>query len=90
MFYPFIYNSKTFELSVGNIGDTIDADCISILPMKNKTLQGRWRWGYDTAKENISSLFAKYMPSKKQWSVFEKDILDKDRSIKPTSVSDFG
>ena len=89
MYYPFFFNKKTLNLSVGRLGDLLHEDCIVIFPMKSATIEGRWRWGAETAEENISNLYAKYMPTKKQWSVFEKDFFVADRSIKPTSVWDF-
>ena len=89
MFYPFMFNKNTLALSVGKLDEMPQENCIAILPMINEKLEGRWRWGAETAAENISSLYAKYMPTKKQWSIFEKDFLDDDRNIKPTSVWDF-
>ena len=39
-----------------------------------------------TAQERINDVVAKWMPIKKQWSVFEKDYLSKKEWVKPTSV----
>jgi adenine-specific DNA-methyltransferase len=89
MFYSFIFNKKTNEFIVGNLDSEIGNEYIVILPMKSEKEDGRWRWGIENAKENIHKLFPKYMPSKKQWSVFEKDYLENRNNLKPTSVWDF-
>ena len=57
--------------------------------MKTKNEEGRWRWGIENSTENIKKLYPKFMPSKKQWSVFEKDYLHERAKVKPTSVWDF-
>ena len=62
---------------------------IRIEPMKSNTVEGTWRWGQDTAKEKLSYLHARYMPNKKQWSIFEWQYLDKRDLVKPTSVWTF-
>ena len=57
--------------------------------MKDSTTDGCWRWGKDTALSNLDKLYARYMPNKKQWSVFEKDYLEGRDDIKPTTVWNF-
>lgn len=47
---------------------------------------GRWRWGFEQAQRSASYLVAKYMPVRKIWGVFEKDYLQKDERVKPTSA----
>ncbi len=89
MYYPFFYNKKLLTLNVATLDEEVPDNCIVILPKKSESEDGRWRWGSDTAKENITKIFARYMPSKKQWSIFEKDFLDDKEEIKPTSVWDF-
>jgi len=89
MFYPFIYNTKTRDFQVIELGYIVPNKYIIILPQKSEIEEGRWRWGIEKAKENISKIFPKYMPAKKQWSVFEKDYLENRDKIKPTSVWDF-
>ena len=64
-------------------------DCIEILPIKNSETDGCWRWGKDTAQKKLDRLYARYMPNKKQWSVFERDYLEGRDDVKPTTVWDF-
>lgn len=84
MFYPIywdtINNKISFQYALG---------LIEIFPMKDNKTEGCWRWGLDTAIQYANRLFARYMPNKKQWSVFEKDYFDPSEKIKPTSVWDF-
>lgn len=89
MFYPFFYNENTKDLKVGTLDEEIPEGYISILPMKSKKIEGRWRWGQVTSKRDIKKLIARYMPTKKQWSVFEKDYLDEKDLVTPTTVWDF-
>lgn len=89
MFYPFFYNEETGHLIVADLEENPPENYFVIVPMKSKTIEGRWRWGKSTAKRDIKKLFARYMPTKKQWSVFEKDFLDEKESVTPTTVWDF-
>jgi adenine-specific DNA-methyltransferase len=89
MFYPFLFNEKTFEFKVGILNDEIPDSNIVIVPMKSENEEGRWRWGIENSVDNIKKLYPKYMPTKKQWSVFEKDYLEGRDLVKPTSVWDF-
>jgi len=57
--------------------------------LKDDGAEGRWRWGFDTARDNLSSVFAKYMPNRKIWGVFEKDYLDGRPPVKSTSTWTF-
>jgi len=87
MFYYFLYNQETGDLYPTN-DETIPNGYIRIVPMKDEQTEGRWRWEKATAENNIFKLVAKYMPVKKQWSVFEKDYLLEDERVFPTSVWD--
>ena len=58
---------------------------VEIIPLKEDGSEGRWRWGFQTAKENLNCLFAKWMPTRKIWGVFEKDYLDGRPPVKSTS-----
>ena len=89
MFYPFIFDEKTKDFQVMELNKEVPDNYTIILPKKSITQEGRWRWGIENARENISKIFPKYMPSKKQWSIFEKDYLENRNNIKPTSVWDF-
>ena len=84
MYYPFYWNEKENILSLERGEGNIE-----IFPMKNVQEQGCWRWGKDTAKNNLQNLFARYMPNKRQWSVFEKDYFDENNTIKSTTAWSF-
>ena len=88
MFYPFFYNETTGELIVGNNDDSTPEGFIRIVPMKSATVEGRWRWGKDekSMQEGFCNLVARYMPTKKQWSIFEKDYLRDKEGVKPVSA----
>lgn len=88
MFYSFWYNEKTNDFVIADEKFT-HPDYIEIQPMKSKKIEGRWRWGIDNSRLNISRLYPRYMPTKKQWSVFEKDYLKSRGKVKPTSNWDF-
>ena len=81
MFFPIYWDKDTETISFSP-GDGL----IKILPMKSQTEEGRWRIGIETAKQRASYLFARYMPTKHQWSVFEKDYLNNRSFVKPTTL----
>ncbi|MBQ8318018.1 MAG: site-specific DNA-methyltransferase [Lachnospiraceae bacterium] len=91
MFYPFYYNERTKNLILGEKGLDAPEGYITIVPMKTATIEGRWRWGHDdeAMQEGFKNLVAQYMPQKKQWSIFEKDYLDEDEGVTPTTVWNF-
>ncbi|EJA4745297.1 site-specific DNA-methyltransferase, partial [Escherichia coli] len=83
MFYYFYYDQKTNELFISR--DQKKNDLIEIKPIRDDGTDGRWRWGFDTAKSKIDSVYAKFMPTKKTWGIMEKDYLSKRDAIKATS-----
>lgn len=85
MFYPFYWNEERKALSL----DRSNLKDIEIFPMKNDSEKGCWRWGIDNTRNSLANLYARYMPNKKQWSVFEKDYFDEDDLIKSTTVWNF-
>ena len=88
MFYYFYYNENSKDLKISKEKQTIDG-YLEIIPLREDGKEGRYRWGFDTAKKDITKLIARYMPQRKIWGVFEKDYLDGREAIKPTSVWDF-
>ena len=86
MFYPFFYSETTGELRVGSLDERTPEGFIRIVPMKTNEVEGRWRWGRDTALGDLEHLHAVYMETKGQWSVFEIQYLDERGSVKPMSV----
>lgn len=89
LFYPFFYNSSTNELIIGSNEDETPVGFIRIEPMKDKDVDGTWRWGKETAAEFISYIHPRYMPNKGQWSLFEWQYLDERGEVKPTTLWDF-
>lgn len=88
MFYRFFYSEKTEELRVTKDADKQPSE-IEIIPLREDGSEGRWRWGFETSKANISELIARYMPQRGIWGVFEKDYLDGRAPVKTTSVWTF-
>ena len=88
MAYPFAFNKDTGHLIVLEEGSSCPIGYFLIYPMKTDNIKGRWRWQFSTAVENISRLLAKFQPQKNQWTIFEKDYLDDDERVFPTSVWD--
>ena len=87
MWYPFYFNPKTDDLIVREHVDTFLAQngYMEIWPMKPDGTEGRWRWGYSTAVDNIAFLCAHVMPkyaSKEKYTVYEKDYIDKKETIR--------
>lgn len=89
LFYPFFYNQKTGQLIVGSNDEQTPDGFIRIEPMKAEGVEGTWRWGQDTAIAQKSYIHPRYMPNKKQWSLFEWQYLDERGTAKPTTLWDF-
>ena len=83
MYYPFYVHEKTGEVSlVQSAFYSAEA-----LPVKSNGVDGRWRWGKETAAKNIKYLYGKRVGSK--YNIYEKDYLDSDegaRRVRPKSV----
>ena len=84
LFYYFYYNEKTGDFFPDAEDKNLEG-YIQIKPIRADGKDGNWRWGIETAKENLSVLIPKYMPARKIWGVMQKDYLDGREFIKPTS-----
>ncbi|MES2960813.1 MAG: site-specific DNA-methyltransferase [Pseudomonadota bacterium] len=84
MFYYFYFSQQNETLRVSKFSDIQDGE-IEITPLRDDGSEGRWRWGFRNAQDNISSLIAKYMPNRRIWGIFEKDYLDGRPPVKPTT-----
>ncbi|NRN73478.1 hypothetical protein IMAU80627_02032 [Lactobacillus helveticus] len=84
MFYYFYYNPKTKDFYPSKEDKSIDG-YVQIKPLREDNQEGRWRWGFDTAVENIDNLFPKFMPTRKIWGVMQKDYLKNRALVKPTT-----
>lgn len=87
MWYPFYYNPETQDLVVREKVDESlkEKGYQEILPVKPDDSEGRWRWGYSKAVENISVLVARIMPKYKEmgkYTIYEKDYIDKKGEIR--------
>lgn len=85
MFYPFYYNKEKDILTLEKIyeGD------ILILPKLSDGQDGCWRWGQDTASKRIEELEVKYISTRNEYDVYQKDYLIKDgkqRTVKAKSI----
>lgn len=83
MYYPFFIHESTGEVSL------VQSPYYSVeaLPIKSNGIDGRWRWGKETALKNLKYLYGKKVGSK--YNVYEKDYLDSDegaRRIRPKSI----
>lgn len=87
MFYHFYYNEITKDL-IPSKEELLLNGYRKIAPMKDDSIEGRWRWELDTAKDNLKRLIARYMPVKGQWSIFEMDYYVEGERVSPTSVWD--
>ncbi len=84
MFYFFYYDKKSDDLSISKtklLGDSR----IEIFPLREDGVEGRWRWGFETASKNIAQLSPRLMPNRGIWGVFEKDLLEGRPPVKPTT-----
>jgi len=84
MFYYFFHDEETDQLRVSKNDEAKKGERI-IKPVREDGTDGRWRWGFDTAKDNLDKLFARYMPVREMWGVFEYDYLEGRPPVKPTS-----
>lgn len=87
LFYYFYFNEHTNDLFPAR-DELLLEGYRKIAPMKDENTEGNWRWELETSKRNIKRLFVRYMPVKKQWSVFEMDYYLDDERVSPTSVWD--
>lgn len=83
MYYPFFVNKETGKVSLNKN----DFYSIKALPIKSNGEDGRWRWGKETAEQNIDLLFGKQVGDK--YNIYEKDYLENEggaRRVRPKSV----
>lgn len=85
MYYSFYINPTTGDVS-------LERDCtytIEALPVKSDGVDGRWRWGRETAKQKLELLVGKKVQGAEKYNIYEKDYLedaDGVRRIRPKSV----
>lgn len=83
MYYSFYVNPETGDVSLER-----DATySCEALPVKSNGVDGRWRWGKETALKNIQYLYGKIVGNK--YNIYEKDYLEDTegaRRVRPKSV----
>lgn len=67
MYYSFFVNPKTGEVSL----EKSDYFSVEALPIKSNGVDGRWRWGRDTAAKNIQFICGRKVGNK--YNIYEKD-----------------
>ena len=88
LFYYFYFNENTGEYYPSR-DEKIPEGFIQIKPQREDGREGNWRWGLDTAKDNLTLLVPKFMPTRKVWGIMEKDYLEGRSLVKPTSTWTF-
>ena len=93
MFYYFVQDTTNDSLKVvsnNEISNYLDDKNFNVIkPIKDDGSDGRWRWGFSTAKEKLDKLIVRMMPSRGYLGVFEKDYLAERGKVTPTSVWTF-
>ena len=84
LFYYFYYNENTREFYPSRENNTPNG-YIQIKPQREDGKEGNWRWGMETAINQIDFLVPKFMPARKVWGVMVKDYLEGRSLVKPTS-----
>lgn len=85
LFYFFYFNPKSNHLYCTRREEVKDG-YIKIIPKRKDGLEGNWRWGIESAEANIDKLIARVMPTRNEYSVFEKDYLTDKKKVTPTSA----
>ncbi|CAA6804275.1 MAG: Type III restriction-modification system methylation subunit (EC [uncultured Sulfurovum sp.] len=85
LFYYFLFNEQTNDLYISR-KEEIPNGYIQIKPIKENGQEGNWRWEEKTALEKFNLLIPKYMKVRERWGIFEKDLLENKKNIKPTST----
>ena len=83
MYYPFYVHEATGEVAL----EQSDYYNCEALPVKSNGIDGRWRWGKETAAKNIQFLCGRKVGGK--FNIYEKDYLEGDegaRRVRPKSV----
>jgi adenine-specific DNA-methyltransferase len=88
MFYYFYCHESNGLLEVHKEKQTKHG-WIEIIPLREDGMEGRWRWGFETAKNNLSAVYPKLMPNRGIWGIFERDYLEGRPPVKSTSTWTF-
>lgn len=72
MWFPLFYNKATKTMSL----ERQSPEDIEITPLKSDGSDGRWRWGKDKVRENLSDLEASYVKKSDKWNISYRIFLD--------------
>lgn len=65
MFFPIFYDQNSRRVSLERL---LESD-IEILPKRSDGSDGRWRWGIDKVRENLSYLHPRYVKKSDKWNI---------------------
>ena len=85
MYYPFYVNPDDGTVRL----EKDETHYLEALPVKSDGVDGRWRWGKETALKNIDYVLGKQVQGKERYNIYEKDYLEDEngqRRIRPKSV----
>ena len=85
MYYPFYVNPEDGTVRL----EKDETHYLEALPVKSDGVDGRWRWGRETAQKNIDYVVGKQVQGKDRYNIYEKDYLEDEggqRRIRPKSV----
>ncbi len=85
MFFPLFANPKTGDVAL----EESDEHSVRITPRRKDGSDGRWRWGKDTVRKNLSLLHANQVQGKNHWNISYRVYLESDkgeRTSKPKST----
>ena len=85
MYYPFYVNPENGTVRL----EKDETHYLETLPVKSDGVDGRWRWGKETALKNIDYVVGKQVQGKERYNIYEKDYLEDEngqRRIRPKSV----
>jgi adenine-specific DNA-methyltransferase len=85
MYYPFYFDKQSNTISLESTND----NNIEILPKLSDGTDGRWRWGKDTALENIEKLTSQLVKGRNEYDIFQKDYLENDGNLKRVKPKSF-
>ncbi len=84
LFYYFYFNEANNDF-YPSTESCCPEGYIQIKPLREDGKEGNWRWGLNTALNQINELIPKFMPSRKVWGIMQKDYLEGRSLVKPTS-----
>jgi len=80
MYFPIYYNKESGECAL----ERTSPIQIEITPKRGDKTDGRWRWGYDTVRENLNILHPKYSKQKNRWDIEHRVYLNPTIIMEPS------